>query len=293
MSYRETRPEILDNLVQWRKEKFSYREIARRFEKKGYVTIRGSKKWNPGTLKSMHEKIVKGDKMQASTAVTQRSVLPKKNEHLKLSVESLKKAHDGMVQEMDSLRAQLDTEKQKNLSLQTQIEKLRKDLAERPVFKHIYTADNIKGWTIRLEKDGYYRAYKKFSGKQFSLYIGKKRDEAVIKAKIETREQSLMAKGIIPDDRKLFREAYEYLKKENAGYIRIHAIRQYLNWTRHHFDAVLSGLAKDCVVALQGGDPSTMNEDEIRDSYEDEKGRLRITLLWMEQTKIDVQTKNV
>jgi hypothetical protein len=36
------------------------------------------------------------------------------------------------------------------------------------------------------------------------------------------------------------------------------------------------------MIQLHGGDPSTMTETEIEDSYLDEKGRLRITITWRE-----------
>jgi hypothetical protein len=42
----------------------------------------------------------------------------------------------------------------------------------------------------------------------------------------------------------------------------------------------LAELRRSFAVQLHGGDPSTMTEGQIRDSYQDEQGRLYIALTW-------------
>lgn len=80
-------------------------------------------------------------------------------------------------------------------------------------------------------------------------------------------------------DRAAFKAAYDEVGK-GRDFVRIHRIREHLNWSREHFDRVLTDLRGDYTIQLHGGDPSIMSEKEIQDSFVDEKGRLRITVTW-------------
>jgi hypothetical protein len=81
------------------------------------------------------------------------------------------------------------------------------------------------------------------------------------------------------DDRAAFKVAYDEVGK-GRSFIRIHRIREYLNWSRERFDQVLMGLRDDYTIQLHGGDPSVMSEAEIKDSFIDENGMLYVTLTW-------------
>lgn len=81
------------------------------------------------------------------------------------------------------------------------------------------------------------------------------------------------------DERTAFKAAYDAVSP-GARYIRIHRVRQHLNWPRERFDQVLRELSTDYIIALHGGDPSIMTEQEIKDSYMDENNLLCITLTW-------------
>jgi len=76
-----------------------------------------------------------------------------------------------------------------------------------------------------------------------------------------------------------FKQAYDTVG-QGARFVRIHQIRNHLNWPREVFDAVLTDLRRDLAIQLHGGDPASLDPAALDDSYVDEKGRLRITVTW-------------
>lgn len=90
---------------------------------------------------------------------------------------------------------------------------------------------------------------------------------------------SMPRKVYAGDHKTLFKEAYDRIGK-GRGFVRIHRIRAALNWTDETFDGLLKELMAAYVIELHGGDPSTLSENEIRQSYVDEGGTLYITLSW-------------
>lgn len=85
--------------------------------------------------------------------------------------------------------------------------------------------------------------------------------------------------SILPRDREAFQRACQAVGG-GRRFVRIHRIREHLQWPRERFDRVLAELRRSFAVQLHGGDPSTMTEGQIRDSYQDEQGRLYIALTW-------------
>lgn len=79
--------------------------------------------------------------------------------------------------------------------------------------------------------------------------------------------------------RAAFKQAYDQIGK-GRGFVRIHRLREALNWPRDRFDELLTDLMADYVIELHGGDPSVMSEGQIRDSFVDDTGVLYITLTW-------------
>jgi len=84
------------------------------------------------------------------------------------------------------------------------------------------------------------------------------------------------------EERNAFHKAYETVGS-GRRFVRIHLIREHLQWPRERFDRILAELRRNFEVQLHGGDPSSMTETEIRDSYKDEQGRLYIALTWSER----------
>lgn len=80
-------------------------------------------------------------------------------------------------------------------------------------------------------------------------------------------------------DRIEFKKAYDFVGKGNS-FVRIHRIRNHLNWPVKHFDHVLSELIYNYTVQLHGGDTSKLTEEEIENSFVDENRMLYITLTW-------------
>jgi len=81
------------------------------------------------------------------------------------------------------------------------------------------------------------------------------------------------------DDTAIFKAAYESVRN-GGGVVRIHRIREYLNWSKEQFDKTLKRLMADYTIELHGGDPSIMTEKEIKNSFTDENGLLYINLTW-------------
>lgn len=65
-------------------------------------------------------------------------------------------------------------------------------------------------------------------------------------------------------------------------FVRIHLLRDALDWPAERFNRILEHLARECRIQLQYGDPGTLTEQEKKRSYVDEKGGLRITVTWVE-----------
>jgi predicted DNA-binding protein len=61
--------------------------------------------------------------------------------------------------------------------------------------------------------------------------------------------------------------------------VRIHRLRQTLQWPHERFDAMLEALRAEQHIVLEEGLPETMSAREIQDSYH-VHGRLYITLHW-------------
>jgi hypothetical protein len=80
-------------------------------------------------------------------------------------------------------------------------------------------------------------------------------------------------------DPSLFKTAYDVVGK-GRSFVRIHRLREHLGWTRERFDSLIVNLREDFSIQLHGGDPSSLSETEIKNSYMDEKGMLFITLTW-------------
>lgn len=77
----------------------------------------------------------------------------------------------------------------------------------------------------------------------------------------------------------VFKDAYDRVGK-GRGFVRIHRVRDALNWPEDTFDRLLGELMADYVIELHGGDPSALSETEIRKSFVDENGTVYITLSW-------------
>jgi hypothetical protein len=63
----------------------------------------------------------------------------------------------------------------------------------------------------------------------------------------------------------------------------LYMIRRNLNWSRERFDALIRKLRADYRIQLHGGDPSVMTEDQVRDSFMDERGTLHISVSWRDK----------
>jgi len=76
-----------------------------------------------------------------------------------------------------------------------------------------------------------------------------------------------------------FYEAYKQIGK-GKSFVRVHRIRDTLNWSHKKFDHVIENLMKTYMIELHGGDPSMLTDTEIKKSYSDSNGFLYITVTW-------------
>ncbi|MDR2529554.1 MAG: hypothetical protein LBD04_11175 [Synergistaceae bacterium] len=76
-----------------------------------------------------------------------------------------------------------------------------------------------------------------------------------------------------------FKETYFELEHGNF-YVRICDLRRRLGWTVQEFDAMLIQLRDDEKIQLQAGDIDFFSEEDIRESFIDENGFRRLTLMW-------------
>jgi hypothetical protein len=76
-----------------------------------------------------------------------------------------------------------------------------------------------------------------------------------------------------------FKEAYFELERGNF-YVRICDLRRRLSWTTREFDAMLTQLRDGEKIQLQAGDIDFFSEEDIRESFIDENGFRRLTLMW-------------
>jgi hypothetical protein len=80
-------------------------------------------------------------------------------------------------------------------------------------------------------------------------------------------------------DRQKMKAAYDHVGS-GRSFVRIHAMRDYLNWPRERFDQTLEQLTKELIIQLHFGDPSVLTEKQLNDSYVDDEGQVCITITW-------------
>jgi hypothetical protein len=81
------------------------------------------------------------------------------------------------------------------------------------------------------------------------------------------------------DEPSAFKAAYDTVG-QGRDFVRIHRLREALQWPRARFDRVLTDLRATYMVELHGGNPSHLSETDIRNSFRDEHGALYLTLSW-------------
>jgi hypothetical protein len=81
------------------------------------------------------------------------------------------------------------------------------------------------------------------------------------------------------DDPGLFQAALNDSGK-GRRMVYLYMIRRYLNWSRERFDTLIRKLRAEYRIQLHGGDPSIMTEEQVRDSFMDERGVLHISVSW-------------
>ena len=81
-------------------------------------------------------------------------------------------------------------------------------------------------------------------------------------------------------DEALFQAAFRTVG-QGRQFVRIHEIRDFLNWPTDRFNRTLEALKSSLTIQLQGGDPKLLTKEELDKSYIDANGRLRIIVNWV------------
>lgn len=81
------------------------------------------------------------------------------------------------------------------------------------------------------------------------------------------------------DDPEFFQAALNSIG-QGRRMVYIYMVRHHLNWSRERFDKLIRKLRAEYRIQLHGGDPSVMTEDQVQDSFMDERGVLYISVSW-------------
>jgi hypothetical protein len=82
------------------------------------------------------------------------------------------------------------------------------------------------------------------------------------------------------DDTERFTRAYQ---DHGRGYVPIHWLRDRLNISTDRFNDILKRFAENDTIILQGGDPSSLTDQQIKNSFTDDQGYLRIAITWRKE----------
>ncbi|GEM_PF-1968823 len=97
---------------------------------------------------------------------------------------------------------------------------------------------------------------------------------------VEPEKEAFLKQETQPaDDAGTFQTALNTVGK-GRRLVYIYQVRQHLNWPRDRFDQQIRKLRGEYEIQLHGGDPSVMTEDQVKDSFMDEKGILHISVSW-------------
>jgi hypothetical protein len=208
----------------------------------------------------------------------------------KQKYESLKKAYEAILKELDSTKAELhkltnriDRDKQKeepsvSVDISGELAEVRKELKE---LKALFTpstgrktdAKTIDGWNLQ-QSGGYWRAFRRIAGKMQSVYIGKTIDIQSARQKIAKKEKAL---GVLSNDTQKDRQKTEPEKPADllhiirqysgaSGIIPIWKVREMAGMKRADFDRQLLKIAETEKIELVGGDPGSLTDKQYADS---------------------------
>lgn len=93
------------------------------------------------------------------------------------------------------------------------------------------------------------------------------------------KDAAMKKETAAPDDSAAFQTALNAVGK-GRRLVYIYKVRRHLKWSRNRFDKLIRKLRGEYQIQLHGGDPSVMTEDQVRDSFMDEKGVLHISISW-------------
>ena len=88
---------------------------------------------------------------------------------------------------------------------------------------------------------------------------------------------------VLPQPRQVSEKEFKIAYKELEGgnfYVRICDLRRHLDWTAQEFNTMLTNLRDSGKIQLQTGDTDFFTEEDIRESFVDENGFRKLTIMW-------------
>ncbi len=300
-------------------EGLSFRAIAERFNQESVATPSGRGKWGHEMVKRA---IALDAKNKAEVKV---GLVSENEVRLKEEVESLKAELAIVIQDNELLKSDIETLTTQKETFKAESERLQRQLSESELkYKTLYESEiarlgsdlsianqtiqelrdkqsflsvdeslrgklgvpkNYNGWTTQVNGLGYIRLFKKFSGKQHSLYIGKSWDTDVVDEKIANHEEKKIAQlkfTIRKDaDEQLpvplsvrFEDSLRLCCPEQRMTYRLDKVRlRFPSMQKAEFDRNMLSLAAEYKIELVGGDPrecemdTLIRDDEMRITY--------------------------
>ena len=81
------------------------------------------------------------------------------------------------------------------------------------------------------------------------------------------------------NERQDFHNAYQEIGKGH-GFVRLYQLKAYLEWSEKKFKNVLRELMSHYDIELHPGDPTSLNEKQLKNSFIDTDGELYLTVSW-------------
>jgi len=251
---------ILQRAFELKQQGASYQEIADRFNSEGIPTFSGSGKWDKRTIQRKLEQYEKDLKIGQS----------------ELTVRQLQEESEAMALQIEAYKREIAEKDAVIYGLNRTIEDLNTKLADsRPK-----NPNNFEGWTLTKASDGVYRLFKKFSGKNIGIYIGREFTPEIARHKIEETKARIkpgvvlmpLKRGRKPKVGKQespslpdipFETRLRVLCPANRTY-RLDTVRGAFPDMQHEdFDREMLALAGEQKIELTGGDPRECNPADL------------------------------
>ncbi len=245
---------ILQKMIELRNQGMTFQAIADKLNADSIPTFSGKGKWDKRTIQRKLE--------QSEKELTVKQ-LQKECENMSLQLQT----YQSEIAERDSVIYGL------NKTIEILKEQLAKSLPKNP--------NNFEGWSVTKNPDGFYRMFRKFSGKTIGIHIGREFDPEKARRKIAEMNERIKP-GVILLPKKRGRKSQIRTQEkplslcaipfeirlrsvcpDNRTY-RIDKVRALFPDMNHQaFNQALTEVAESKKIELLSGDPRECNPDDL------------------------------